>query len=790
MRISFASKSYKDCTFYTQKLTPVFPCLLTIQAGVTVIPQRSIHRSPQHYLLIFYTGAGRHSGTTSNVFCRIYGNLHKTKPIILRDPDRPMFQPSSVSSFLVTLSHSLDQIKEIHIWHDISGPEPPWYLEDVVICHLNTDVTWYFEAKRWLDVSTGSKEVECRLRPLQRKTYLAEMNLFNAKLNDNVKNKHLWFSPLLSNKSKTFSKFDKMSCCLAVAGLMTLIATGLVETTQSMFSDTSVRLGPWKLRLDDIYRATICSGISFIFRLLLESIFINSKRSRRTLDANERNYNVYEHVQDYFQKLNAIAFVEDNVEMDENNCALNVQNDNKSSDHSAHVMEKSEETSIENEDADQLSVNVSDDVSDATVNNANGYVTGLKSVESRHGTDDTVNDGYGHAACVASIMKEVNVSDDISADTINNSRGCLTDLRSMERDNMCHSVSDDTNTISIGCVTYPDLTSLEDKENHHSPRKSQDIGDLLDILGDLPEKEELIQILDNGSNDVEGKDFGLEDRGNNNIVICLDEGDLNVEFRRAEEEIHTTAGGNKNDKTIKYCPKSISWTSTVTNPDKIPQLYQQLPFPHHLIDKDSIKKLQRGTPKLPNIVLRITQAQCYILPFICTVVTTVIGVHWSVSIATSWIMTFALSFICQVFVLEALYMFLHAVYFAKWCQRPIREEDLINELSNKVWVNEDQQLTYYADEVVDEEEGELVPRPPTQEDIQKAQKMAGRDRELEDVLKMLAFDVLFLILLMLISSGNRDSSSYPIRVGMENSFNITKSFYPVISAIIYRKHRY
>ena len=742
---------------------------------------------------MFYTGAGRHSGTTANVFCRIYGNHHKSKPIILRDPDRPMFQPSSISSFLVTLSRSLGQIKEIHIWHDISGPEPPWYLESVVICHLNTDITWYFEANRWLDVSTGSKEVECKLKPLQRKTYLGKMTLFDAKLNDNVNNKHLWFSPLFSNRKKTFCKFDKMSCCLAVAGIMTLIATILVETTQSMFSNASVTLGPWKLRLGDIYRAVICSGIAFIVRLLLEGVFVNSQRNR-TLDANE-SLNVHEHVQDYFQKLNAIVFVDENVEMDENDCSLNVQNDNKSSDYTTRGVEKSEEMGIENEDADQLNGNVSDDVLDATVNNSNGPVRDLTSVEGRHGTDDDSddkgNDDYGHVTYIES-MEGVNVSDDISEDTMNNCRGCLTDFSSMERDNMCHSVSDDAINISIGRLTYPDLTSMEGNEKNQFPKKSQNIGDLIDLLGDLPEKEELIHILDNESNEFEGTDYGLEDRRtiHNNHVIVLDEGDLNLEVGRVEEEIRTSPDEKKEDETIKYYPESISWTAAVTNPDKIPKLWKQLPFPHQPTDEDSIKKRQSGTPKLPHIVLQITQAQCYILPFICTVVTIAIGVQWSVSIATTWIMTFVLSVICQVFVLETLYIFLHAVYFAKWRQRPAKEDDLINELSSKVWVNEDQQLTYYADEVVDEEEGELVPRPPTQEDIQKAQEMAGRDRELEDVLKMLAFDVLFLILLMLISLGNRDASSYPTRVGMENSFNITKSFLQVILALIYSTHQY
>lgn len=665
---------------------------------MTVIPQQSVHRCPHYYLLTFYTGAGRHSATTANVFCCIHGNHHKTKPIILRDPDRPMFQPSSVSSFLVTLSRSLDQIQEVHIWHDISGPDPPWYLESVIICHLNTDVTWYFEAHRWLDVSTGSKEVECKLKPLPRKTYLGVKTLFDAKLNDNLKNKHLWFSHLFPNNRKPFGKFQKMSCSLAVAGIMTMIATILVQTTQSVFSNTSVRLGPWKLKLGDIHRALICSGIAFVVRLLLESLFLNSK-SNRTLAAYEMN--VDEYIQDCFQKLNTIVFVVENSAVDKTEFS---ESENISSDHSKLgeeiMLTKPGELHIEMEGADQLHRKEPDGV--------------------LHGTR------Y-------------------------NNRGCVTDK-----------------------------TSTEAEKKTHSLNQGQKIEDLIDILGNLPEKEELIHILDNGNNGIVGEeDLGMISNGN---VLSLDDDDLKLEFDTLTEDLSASSSSevNRKDETVKYRRESVSWTATLTNPDKIPKLWKHLPFPHQLIDECSVKKLQRGTPKLPQIAMKVTQLHCFILPFLCTVGTIATGVHWPVSMTTSWIMTFAIAITCNIFVLETLYMLLHAIYFAKWCQRPVKEEDLLNELSNKVWVNEEQDITYYADEVVDEEEGELVPKPPTQEDIQKAQETAGRDRELEDVLKMLAFDVLFIVLLMLISFGNRDALSYPTRVGLENAFNISKGFNGVI----------
>lgn len=639
-----------------------------------MVPQQSVHRCPQHYLLMFYTGSGRHSATTANVFCRIYGNHHKTKPIILRDPDRQMFLPSSISSFLVTLSLSLDQIREIQVWHDLSGPDPPWFLESVVICHLNTDVMWYFEVNRWLDVSTGSKEVECKLKPLKRKAMLSAKTLFDSKIIDNIKNKHLWISPLYKRNRRMFSKFQKMSCCLAVTGLTILITAVLVDATQDLFSKSSVRVGPWKLKLGDIYRALVCSGITFVYRLLLEVLLVNSGPNS-SLQADDKNVQGY--IEDNLEKLNKIIFLD---ETDDADCASNCKKENVSSSDTCDIeleFANSEELKTGNKDADRIHL------------------------------DNTTNDPE---------------------------------------------------------VSLADKETMDCGDENYTFSEAECLEDLIDILGNFPERQEIIQIL-NGNASVLPHSQCSEPLEANET--SKEDPDTSFNFASGEDSRVDTQRDRR---------ESVSWTATVTNPDKIPKLWRSLPFPQHLIDEDSIRKIHHdSSPILPETVLNITQAQCFVLPFISAIVAIATGIHWSDSLTMSWLATFGIAFCCEVFVLETFYVFLHAIYFLICRQRPVQEEDLIDVLSNKVWVNDEQNTTYYSD-VVDEEEGELVPRSPTEADIQRAQENAGKERELEDVLKMLCFDVLFIALLIFISFGNRDVSAYPARAGLEKSFNISKSF--------------
>ena len=701
----------------------------------------------------------------------MYGNHRKSKPVVLRDPNRAMFQASSVSSFLVTLSHSLNEIKEIHIWHDISGPHPPWFLEDVVICHLNTNVTWYFEANRWLDVSAGSKEVECRLRPLKRNVYLRTKTLFDAKLDDNLKNEHLWFAPLRSKKIQKFGKSDKIMCGSTVTGIMLLLATILADSTQSLFPEASLRLGPWKLRVGDVYRATICAGIAFFFRLFLEFLFKNSER-KRTLPSFEMNVN--EHMEDYFQRLNAIEFVEGN-----NDDRCDGHREEERFKDNANSEDRHDTMKVEKDEANQYNDSGLDDFSSAVNANSDENENDLSSTKSRSEVTQEVPSNKD-AEVEGSIYmvtsdKEENLPDNEPKDLNCSSEGFLTDPSLMKA--ACDgAVADEIH----------DYNAHKDKITNNKETKdfmnSQDIGELIDCLGHLPERETLIEILE-GDNSVSEDQGNIAKESPKQNDLSFESDEVKVEFSRPENDA-TESSTSEDDNTTEIFTDTLSKRSKrFSNPDKISKLWKQLPFPHQLLDEYGIKKLQSVVPRVPYIVLRITRAQCFIVPFLCTIVTIAMGLRWPGSTAGSWIITFVVAFIGQIFILETLYSLLHAIYFATWCQRPVKEEDLLNQLSNKAWANETEEVSYFSDAVVDDDEAELIPRPPTQEDIQEAQRLAGRGRELEDVVKMLAFDVLFLFLLILISMGNRDVFSYPSRVGMENTFNITRSFSGQVSRV-------
>ena len=240
----------------------------------------------------------------------------------------------------------------------------------------------------------------------------------------------------------------------------------------------------------------------------------------------------------------------------------------------------------------------------------------------------------------------------------------------------------------------------------------------------------------------------------------------NIVIEKFEHDLKTSAGST---------PVRLR---TVNNIDNAPRLWKALPFPREHLDEHSMKKLnEEDCYHLAGLWLTVARVLCALIPLAAVVVTLTFGLSWSFEIAMSWLVVVVLALVIQVFIVEVIFLFFHTLYFALWLKRPLDEGNLLHELMNKVWIHEDDG-TYFVDDL-DDRDLSLIPRPPTLEERLKAREKAGRDRELEQVLVMIVFDILFLLLLVIIGLGNRDHFSYPMKANIENIFNSNDRFMKV-----------
>ena len=119
---------------------------------------QSFFQAVEWYELGLQTGSYSFSGTTSNIFIRIICN-NGTSPVYwLKDPTKPskiIFMTNSIVFFLVPLPKHIGNPLGVHIWHDETGEQPSWFLDNVIIRNMKGDLDHriVYSFKKWLSNS-------------------------------------------------------------------------------------------------------------------------------------------------------------------------------------------------------------------------------------------------------------------------------------------------------------------------------------------------------------------------------------------------------------------------------------------------------------------------------------------------------------------------------------------------------------------------------------------------------------------------------------------------------------
>ncbi|KAI4895501.1 hypothetical protein NFI96_029574 [Prochilodus magdalenae] len=143
------------------------------------------------YTVTIHTGL-RSTGTmTAKVYIILYGEYGASQTRELSSSDHQLFTSNSTNTFILrciffSTPSSLGRVRQVHLWHDSSGPSPSWYLSHVLVKDLLHGCSWIFQAQCWLSVAEGDGRVERRLQALERKLtfreYTSELGLIGVSL--------------------------------------------------------------------------------------------------------------------------------------------------------------------------------------------------------------------------------------------------------------------------------------------------------------------------------------------------------------------------------------------------------------------------------------------------------------------------------------------------------------------------------------------------------------------------------------------------------------------------------
>ena len=194
---------------------------------------------------------------------------------MLKDPKRPKFGRGEIDQFLLTVPQSLGTIKEIHIWHNNAGRSPAWYLFRVLIRDLQTDSKWWFICDRWLAVEEGDGAVDRKLN-LATKQELTRFNiLFVNATRKNLLDGHLWLSVFTRPPKSTFTRVQRLSCCLSLL-LSTMLANLMfyqVGADDDSAASQSIYIGPFIFSVRQVMIGVQSSFVVLPVNLIIVTIF-------------------------------------------------------------------------------------------------------------------------------------------------------------------------------------------------------------------------------------------------------------------------------------------------------------------------------------------------------------------------------------------------------------------------------------------------------------------------------------------------------------------------------------
>ena len=244
------------------------------------------------YEIHFYTGVKPNAGTDSNIKFVIAGTECDTGRRVLSDEIRMNFQSGDVSTFLLRSPVSLGIPAAIRMWHDNSGQgkKASWFLSKVVIVDLQTGEWYFFKCDKWLALDEDDGKTD-RLLTLSTKEDIASDNeLLRNNVAKAIWNDHIWLSVAYRKTRSTFTRVQRVSCCLAIL-FLTMAAnamfygTGSDDTAESAFT-----IGPISITVQEIYTSIASSIVIVPPIILITTIFAKTQEKPvQTKSSNPKN---------------------------------------------------------------------------------------------------------------------------------------------------------------------------------------------------------------------------------------------------------------------------------------------------------------------------------------------------------------------------------------------------------------------------------------------------------------------------------------------------------------------
>ena len=236
--------------------------------------------------MVISTGVWRDSATTANVTISIKGDNNEHDLITLQKHGdlQEVFSRGSINGFVLVTNESLGSLNEITLEHDNSGESPSWFVETVVIRDRHTEERWVFSINRWLALEKDDGQIGISIKSKAATSFSAEVrSRFGRKIADS----HLWMSVFGKACSSTFTRVQRVSCCLSIL-FSAMIANAMFYNIGGE-SAGAIQIGPfkfsWRQIVVGVQSAIIVAPVNILIVFLFKSSRTKEKKEDKYKDS-------------------------------------------------------------------------------------------------------------------------------------------------------------------------------------------------------------------------------------------------------------------------------------------------------------------------------------------------------------------------------------------------------------------------------------------------------------------------------------------------------------------------
>ena len=146
-----------------------------------------------------------------------------------------------------------------------------------MIQDIQTDQRWWFVCDDWLAVDESDGKVERTLLPASKKELTKFNVLFTSEVRKNLTDGHIWFSVVTRPARSTFTRVQRLTCCLSVL-LCTMLANAMFyEVGKYETPKNAIKIMGFSFSIRSVSVGIMSSLVVFPINLIIATMFRKAK---------------------------------------------------------------------------------------------------------------------------------------------------------------------------------------------------------------------------------------------------------------------------------------------------------------------------------------------------------------------------------------------------------------------------------------------------------------------------------------------------------------------------------